>query len=145
MTAHFDGLCFIDTNIWLYAFIADQDARKNVIAKQIIETHSIVLSVQVLNEITVNLLKKTNLGEKEIQDLLHSFYTRYPVLGLDKEVLMDASRLRSRFSLSFWDSLIIASARYGGADFLLTEDMHDGLVVSEGLRIINPFMVDNQG
>jgi len=139
MTAHFDGLCFVDTNVWLYAFIADQDASKHTIAKQIIETQSIVVSVQILNEISVNLLKKTDIGENEIQNLVQSFYARYPVIGFDKEMLIEASRLRSQFSLSFWDSLIVASALYGGADFLLTEDMQHGLVVGQGLHIVNPF------
>ena len=61
MSADIEGLCFVDTNIWLYAFIATQDARKHAIAKEIIETQQIVLSVQVLNEISVNLLKKAQM------------------------------------------------------------------------------------
>ncbi len=140
MTARFDGICFVDTNIWLYAFIVDQDASKHAVAKQIVATQSIIVSVQVLNEVTVNLLKKTEFGEKEIRKLVHSFYVRYPVIGLDEEILLAASELRDRFSFSFWDSLIVASARYGGANFLLTEDMQHDLIIEEDLRIINPFI-----
>ena len=140
MIARFDGLCFVDTNIWLYAFIADQDTNKHAIARQVIETESIIVSIQVLNEVTVNLLKKTDFGEDAIQGLLRSFYTRYPIIEFDEEILLDASQLRSRFSFSFWDSLIVASARYGGADFLLTEDMQNGLILDGSLRFINPFI-----
>jgi len=35
---------FIDTNIWLYAFIQDQDAEKNKMARTIIRECEIVIS-----------------------------------------------------------------------------------------------------
>ncbi len=141
MTARFDGICFIDTNVWLYAFILQQDEEKRAVAMQLIETlPDIVVSTQVLNEITVNLLKKTPMGEAEIQKLVRSFYARYPVVAFDEAILLNASDLRNRYQLSFWDSLIIASARYAGADFLLTEDMQHGQVIDGDLQIINPFI-----
>ncbi len=46
--------CFIDTNIWLYAFIEGEEPEKTRKAKQIIDTqHDIVLSTQVVNEMAV--------------------------------------------------------------------------------------------
>ncbi|MDT5060208.1 MAG: hypothetical protein QOH63_667 [Acidobacteriota bacterium] len=51
-------LCFIDTNVWLYAFIQSQDQDKTVIAKTTIESSEIVISSQVINEVCVNLIKK---------------------------------------------------------------------------------------
>ncbi len=140
MSADIEGLCFVDTNIWLYAFIATQDARKHAIAKEIIETQQIVLSVQVLNEISVNLLKKAQMEEDELRSLVQAFYGRYAIINFDEHVLLDASMLRSHYSLSFWDSLIVASARYSAADYLLTEDLQHGLVIEGALRIINPFL-----
>jgi len=35
--------CFIDTNIWLYAFIKGANAEKTRKAKQVIDTHDVVL------------------------------------------------------------------------------------------------------
>ena len=35
--------------------------------------------------------------------------------------------------LSFWDSLIVASALYADANILYSEDMQHGLIVSEKL------------
>jgi predicted nucleic acid-binding protein len=42
-------LCFIDTNVWLYAFIQSQDQDKTVIAKTTIESSEIIISSQVIN------------------------------------------------------------------------------------------------
>ncbi len=42
-------------------------------------------------------------------------------------------------SLSFWDSLIVASALAAGANVLYSEDIQDGLIVLKQLNIINPF------
>jgi predicted nucleic acid-binding protein len=44
--------CFIDTNIWLYAFIEIQDKQKLNIANRIITKQNILISVQVINEIS---------------------------------------------------------------------------------------------
>ncbi|NOZ71344.1 MAG: PIN domain-containing protein [Chloroflexi bacterium] len=143
MTARFDGLCFIDTNIWLYAFILQQDKEKHAVATRLIETQSdVIISTQVLNELTVNLLKKTYLGEAEIQKLVRSFYARYSIIAFDESILLEASELRTRYQLSFWDSLIVASALYVGADYLLTEDMQHNQVIGGELQIVSPFVLN---
>lgn len=49
---------FIDTNIWLYAFIRPSDHRKTTAAHTVIEETRIITSSQVINEVCVNLLKR---------------------------------------------------------------------------------------
>jgi predicted nucleic acid-binding protein len=49
-----------------------------------------------------------------------------------------AWEIEERWNLSWWDSLIAASAHHAGCSLLLSEDMHDGLDLG-GLRIVNPF------
>ena len=53
--------CFIDTNIFIYAF-CDKMAYKQVIAKDLILDGSPTFSVQVINEVSNNLLKKLQLN-----------------------------------------------------------------------------------
>jgi predicted nucleic acid-binding protein len=130
--------CFIDTNIWLYAFIPSQDAKKSAKAKAIIRQSDIIVSSQIINEICVNLIKKAQFDEPAIQRLIDSFYSRYSVMSVDKTTLLKASELRERLQLSFWDSLIVSSALLGSAEILYTEDMADGLLVENRLRIANP-------
>ena len=131
---------FVDTNVWLYAFVQAQDKAKNEKAKLIVQnTPAILASTQVINEVCVNLLKTLHLSETKIRDIICAFYGRYRIVELDQAVLRTASEFRSRYQLSFWDSMIAASAVVGGASVLYTEDMHDGLVIEQQLRIENPF------
>jgi predicted nucleic acid-binding protein len=133
-------LSFIDTNVWLYAFIPSQDLSKSASAKAIIQQSDVIISSQIINEICVNLIKKTQFNESSIQQLVDSFYSKYRVADIDKNVLMKASELRERWHFSFWDSLIVSSALLGGAEILYSEDLHNGLVVENHLTIINPFV-----
>lgn len=88
---------------------------------------------------SVNLLRKAKFTEERIQELVASFYSRHRVVAPGEETLLTASRLRSRHQFSFWDSLMISAALEGGAAIFFSEDMHDGLLVENRLRISNPF------
>ena len=132
-------LCFIDTNVWLYAFIRAQEDNKHGIAKKVIQANEAIVSTQVINEICVNLLKKTELSEQDIRALIRSFYGSYRVIELNPDILLKASELRDQYSFSFWDSMIVASALYAQCEILYSEDMQSGLQVEEKLIVQNPF------
>jgi predicted nucleic acid-binding protein len=132
--------CFIDTNIWLYAFTVGNNPEKTARAKALIEAQrAVFVSTQVINEACVNLIKKAHFSEQQIQQLIESFYAKYIVVELSKPLLLKASALRGQHALSFWDSIIVASALSTKATVLYSEDMQDGLVVENRLRIVNPF------
>lgn len=131
--------CFVDTNIWLYAFIKSEDNDKTAIAEQLIKSHKINISSQVVNELCVNLIKKAALSEPEIQELISSFFKKYSVVNVSKEIMVKASILRDEHRFSFWDSMVVSAALFSDAETLYTEDMHDGLIVEGNLRIVNPF------
>jgi predicted nucleic acid-binding protein len=65
--------CFIDTNIWLYAFIEGDDSAKSVAARALIQETEPVLSTQVINEVCVNLLRRANFSEEQVRQLIGSF------------------------------------------------------------------------
>jgi predicted nucleic acid-binding protein len=132
--------CFIDTNVWLYAFIEGDDPHKSARAKLLIEaSRDVIVSIQVINEVCVNLIKKVQFSEQQVQQVIESFYAKYLVVELNKPLLLKASALRAQCAFSFWDSTIVASALYSDAAVLYSEDMQDGLVVENRVRIINPF------
>ncbi|MGK7873939.1 MAG: PIN domain-containing protein [Xenococcaceae cyanobacterium] len=140
-----DDSCFIDSNLWFYALATNSDGdSKCETAKALIKRQGIVVSTQVINEVCVNLLRKSSINEQQIKDLILSFYQRYRVVSFNGDILLEASDLRSRYLFSFWDSLIVASALYAGVKILYSEDMRDGLIVSEKLQIINPFTASSQ-
>ncbi len=62
------------------------------------------------------------------------------VIELNQEILLKASELRMKYSLSFWDGLIVASKFAANAEILYSEDMQNGLLVENKLKIINPFI-----
>jgi len=134
-----DRCCFVDTNIWLYAFVDSGEPAKSARAKAILQRSSIAVSPQVVTEVCVNLIKKAQFPEPEVRRLVTAFYHRYTVVAADLEVQIEASMLREAHSFSFWDSLIVASALAAGADVLYSEDMQDGLEVG-GMRILNPLV-----
>lgn len=104
------GLAFADTNVWLYAFLAAQDARKSALAQIIIKDTPLAPSTQVINEVCVNLIKKAGFSETQIRELIDAFHERHRVVSIDRPILHRASELRERYSFSFWDSMILASA-----------------------------------
>ena len=129
---------FIDTNIWLYAFLDTDEPEKSTRAEELIKRSAPILSVQVINEICVNLIKKAGFSEEQIAQLIESFYEKYPIVEMDESILMTASQLRQEYAFSFWDSMVVACTLAANAEILYSEDMQDGLVVRGVLQIINP-------
>ncbi len=87
----------------------------------------------------VNLIKKVSFSEGRIQKLIESLYRKYTVIELSQDILLKASKIRSRHSFSFWDSVVAASALDCDADYLISEDMQDGFKLEKKLTIVNPF------
>ena len=90
---------FIDTNIILYA-ISTKDIKKHSIAKPIVLDEA-TISAKVINESSVNLLKKLHLTEEMIQKFINSSYQRFNVIELTKNVFSRASELRERYNFSY--------------------------------------------
>lgn len=130
---------FLDSNIWIYALADGQDKRKQEVAAQLIRTTSVVASTQVINEVCINLIRKSDFTEEQVRELVTAFYQGSQVIPFDMEILTQASSLRERYALSFWDSLIVSSALYAGLSTLYSEDMQNGLIVNGQLKILNPF------
>jgi len=53
-------------------------------------------------------------------------------------VFQISSDLRSRFSLSHWDSMLLAACKEAGVTTLYSEDLDSGTDY-DGLRVVNPF------
>lgn len=133
---------FVDTNILVYA--ADKSSptpRKTRIARELLLQPDLHLSVQVLNEFTVNARHpdKLNLCLEEelrwIESLLH-----YPVHPQTVTIYLRARFFQQKYGFSHWDSLILASAENAGCGRLYSEDLNLGQRY-EGIEVINPFEV----
>ena len=134
-------ICFIDSNVWLYILLPGQDTQKGKTAKELVDSKSknIVISIQVVNEVVNNIIKHASMNEVEIREFIRRFHARYTVHSIAEPIQLNASQLREKYSLSHWDSLIVSVALHSGATQLYSEDMQDGMVISEQLTIVNPF------
>lgn len=131
---------FLDTNIWLYSLIKSDVAKYQRAIGLITDEESIYSSVQVANEISINLLRKAGKDQAYIQNFLSEFMASYPVFAQEKEDLLTATGLRLEYNLSYWDSLIVAVALRSGCKILYSEDMQHHLKIRGALLIVNPFL-----
>jgi predicted nucleic acid-binding protein len=135
-----DKRTFVDSNVWLYAFI-QSDKEKHLAAKEAVrQIKSPIISTQVVSEVCVNMLKKAGRKEPFVRELISSFHSQYEIVALTEGVLLRASRLREQYSLSYWDSMICSAALDAGCEQLITEDMQHGLLIEGQLKIMNPFV-----
>lgn len=133
-------LCFVDSNVWLYAVIeSPESAAKSVSARTLVGERRLV-STQVVNEVCVNLLRKAQRTEDEIRRVVQAFHAQHRVVPINESTMLVASELREAYSLSYWDSLILATALEAGATILYSEDMQHDLWIHARLRIVNPFV-----
>jgi predicted nucleic acid-binding protein len=136
-------MVFLDSNIWLYAMLAQQSQAKSLACRHLIQTnqHNIAISSQVVIEVAANLLRKGSFNESQIAKFIEDVYQEHFVIDVSQKIMLEASKLRSKYSLSYFDSLIVAAALETGATLLYSEDMHNGLIVENQLTIANPFTV----
>lgn len=101
--------------------------------------HNIALSSQVVIEVVANLLRKGNFSEVQIIKFVEDVYQDHLVIDVSPKVMLEASQLRSKYSFSYFDSLIVSAALETGSTLLYSEDMHNGLIIEGQLTIVNPF------
>ena len=136
------GKFFIDTNVFVYAFDSADPAKQQV-AWELIETigskGDCVISTQVLQEFYVVVARKLKkpLDEKTAADATEKLCA-FPVVQVDKHMVLSAIRKSIENKLSLWDSLIVEAALSSDCDTLLTEDLQDGFQLGD-LCIRNPF------
>lgn len=137
---------FVDTNVLVYA--ADKSSpipRKTRIARELLLQAELHLSVQVLNEFTVNAKhpKKLNLCfEDELRWV--ECWLRYPVHPLTVETFLRARFYQQKYNLSHWDSLILAAAERAECGRLYSEDLNPGQRY-EAIEVVNPFAENYAG
>jgi predicted nucleic acid-binding protein len=136
------GKVFLDTNVLIYAATSlepfpDKFAR----AEEIIAKEEFGISTQVIGEFIRNVQNsrkmKSPLSDEEVDGWIERLY-EFPVISIDREVIMTATLFQRRYQIGFWDGQILAAAHRFGADTLLTEDLSHGQIYGS-VRCENPF------
>jgi len=98
-----------------------------------------VISTQVLQEFYVKATRKipSPLPRATARRIVGTYAVWQTEIVAPLDIQL-ASELEEQHQLSFWDALIVAAARKGGASTILTEDLSAGRSISR-VRTLNPF------
>jgi predicted nucleic acid-binding protein len=127
---------FIDTGVLLHLLSAD--AAKADRAEATVRAGGRI-SVQVLNEIAYVARRKLAMPWAQLDGVLTLMRSLCGVEPLTVEMHERGRLLAQRYGLSIYDAMIVGAALVSGCETLYSEDMHDGLLVDQQLRIYNPF------
>jgi predicted nucleic acid-binding protein len=133
---------FVAPNVLAYAHDRSE-TRKQPVARARLEAlwrdGTGTLSTQVLQELYVVATRRLAPPmDRTTARKLVALYAAWPVVQVDVPLILAASELEERHTLSFWDALIVEAARRSGATRLLTEDLQAGRQIG-GVRVENPF------
>jgi predicted nucleic acid-binding protein len=117
----------------------DKHARAKALVEDLWESRSGVVSTQILQELAVNLRRKSKkpLDAKATRDVVSDYLT-WQVVVNGGESILEAIDLESRYQISFWDALMVHAAQTSGAAVLYSEDLSDGQRYGT-VRVTNPF------
>jgi len=131
---------FFDTNVLIYADDKAAPAKQRRALELVAEhrrARTGVVSLQVLQEYFVTVTRKLHVDPaiaRRKVELLAEFHVAAP----DVSDILAAIDLYRLHSLSFWDALIVRSAKQSGCTVLLSENMQHAREL-DGLHIFNPF------
>jgi predicted nucleic acid-binding protein len=142
VTAASSAPVFVDTNVLVYAHDRSETQRQplaQALLAELWRNRTGALSTQVLQEFYVVATRKYDppMSRREARQLVDA-YSHWQLIQIDIALILAASQLEERHTLTFWDALIVEAARRAGANRLLTEDLQSGRRLA-GVLIHNPF------
>ena len=127
--------------IFVYLFDeTDDDKRERAerLVQQALENETGCISYQVVQE-TINVItRKLNATPEKARQILERVLIPLWRVNPTRTLYQRGLDLQTRYRLSFYDSLIVASALAAGCKTLYSEDMQHGQHI-EGVSITNPF------
>jgi predicted nucleic acid-binding protein len=132
----------VDTNILIYV-LDPRDTRKQTIASELVEGLSDqVILWQVLCEYVAasRKLAKYGFSQPEAFENIIKLTSLIPVSYPTVSNLLLSRDLMQNYSLSFWDSMIVAGCMNAGVTTLYSEDF-DAYPTVGTVRLVNPFRI----
>lgn len=131
---------FFDTNVLVYAddkAVPTKQRRALDLVTEHRRTRTGVVSLQVLQEYFVTVTRKLSV-DASIARRKVELLSEFQVAAPDVADILAAIDLHRLHNLSFWDALVIRSAKQSGCTVLFSEDMQHARDI-DGLKIVNPF------
>jgi predicted nucleic acid-binding protein len=139
------GMVFLDTNIFVYAFLASEP-RKRAKAVELIEaclgSGRGSISYQVVQEFANVARKKfaVSLSATDCKAFIDAAMQPLNRVASSAALIHTALDLQDELKYSFYDCVMLAAALQAGANTLYTEDLQHWQLVRGVLRIVNPFL-----
>jgi predicted nucleic acid-binding protein len=130
---------FVDSNIWLYLFLQDNNEKYKLVEDFFTKNNinsTFIITYQIINEVS-NILLKNGYTETKIKENVEYMFKICTIQNFTFDIILLASSMREKYSLSFWDSIVVGSALFSGCNILVSEDMQDGLIINNTLLIKN--------
>lgn len=136
----------VDTNVLVYCVDATEPIKQSQahellgrLAQAPLET---VLPWQVAGEF-LNCLRKWEssgrIASADVESYFDDFLNMFPLAVPIASLFSISFDLRSRFSLSHWDAMLLAACKAASVTTIYSEDMDSGTDY-DGLKIVNPFI-----
>lgn len=133
---------FVDTNVLVYAVDDSEPEKRGVARNRLLEEsrdRELVVSTQVLQELYVALTRGARpILPPEAADQEVRNAARLLVVQVDPSLVFSAIERSRKSVISFWDALVVETARRAGCRRLLSEDLSDGAAFGD-LVVENPF------
>jgi predicted nucleic acid-binding protein len=130
---------FLDANILVYLYSEDEGNKRDI-AYKIVNDSLCIISTQTLNEASNVWYKKYKLNKAHIIKYLDEIESVCDqILLIQRKTINQALIIKDRYGCSYYDSLMLASALEGNCKIIFTEDLQDGQLIEDTLRIVNPY------
>jgi len=133
---------FIDTNILIY-FSTGETSKGEITRKLLEMPKEFFISQQVLNEFAAVCIRKRLLSLSAIKKYVKEFDIYFNAALMNSQTVLNGLSLIEKYSFSYWDSLILASAIDSNCSVLYSEDLQHNQKISfskKHISIINPFV-----
>jgi predicted nucleic acid-binding protein len=130
----------IDSNIILYAEGVNDHARRDLANGLVnaVGRSNLLIPLQAIGECIRALTRRLPLNKLQAIAMVTPWFRDIKTQDTNRAVLEDAMILTSQHQFQFWDAVIFAAAKAGGASVLFSEDMQDGFTWHD-VTILNPF------
>jgi len=138
-----DSRDFIDSNVLVYAHSrasGEKRERASALVDGLWDSKIGCLSIQVLQEFFVTVTTKVPepLSIMEASEVVEA-YSRWTIHSPEPGDLLSAIDIQRRYRISFWDAMVIHSAKRLGCGTIWTEDLGNGQIYA-GVTVRNPFV-----
>ncbi len=134
---------FVDTNILIYAYDISAKEKHNIsknIISEIWNLQNGYISIQVLQEFYITTTRKVHIPLSKDESIgIIKELSLWNVYSPNKEDIVVAINLQDKYMISFWDAMILMSAKKCNCSILFTEDLNNNQIY-DGVTAINPFL-----